>query len=119
MMMRSPVLVYTSRLLMLLPPCLQIGMMHFPFLGIHPSLLWFGVLVMMRFCFSALCLLVPPTLSVSVFAPILPRRLVADALLGMALIGLLCLDHLEYPVFLPVTRLENCQRNPTSWGCSC
>jgi hypothetical protein len=51
----------------------------------HPVLLWFRVIVMMRFLFHVLCFLVPPPPPVPLFALALPRRLVdvADGLLGM------------------------------------
>jgi hypothetical protein len=62
-MLRSTFLVYMphppgNNLLMLRPPRLQIVMMKFLFF--HPTLLWFGVIVMMWFLFRALCLLGPP-----------------------------------------------------------
>jgi hypothetical protein len=65
-------------LLVLPPPHLHTVMMKFLFL---PVLLWFGVIVMMRFLFHVLCFLVPPPLPVPLF--VLPLGLVADALLGM------------------------------------
>jgi hypothetical protein len=93
---------------MLLPPRLQIATMKFPFRISYPALtytdkgrqdrkispkvcvfhldlLWFRVIVMTRFLF----LVPPPLLPVPFFALVLPRRPVANALLGMANIDLL------------------------------
>jgi hypothetical protein len=49
-------------LLMLRLHQLQIVMMMPPFCLFHPALLWFCVIVMMRFLFRGLCSLVPPLL---------------------------------------------------------
>jgi hypothetical protein len=56
-------------------------------------LLWFCVIVMMRFLFHIHSFIVPPSLPVSLFVLILPLRLVvmADALFGMANIDFLLL----------------------------
>jgi hypothetical protein len=54
-------------------------------------LLWLHVIVMMRFLLQILCFLVPPSLPVPWITPALPRRLVADALLGMLNIDLILL----------------------------
>jgi hypothetical protein len=84
---------YGDLLLMPRPPRLQIVMMKFTFRVFHPVLLWFRVIVMSRFLFRAQCFLDPPPLPVPLFAPALPRRLMAvtDALLGMVNIDLLLL----------------------------
>jgi hypothetical protein len=61
-----------------------------PFRVFHPILIWFRVIVMRRFLFPLPSFLVSPPLHVPVFAPSLPRRLVAedDAFLGMVNIDL-------------------------------
>jgi hypothetical protein len=58
-----------------------------------PFLLWFHVILMMRFLLRVLCFLVPPPFSVPLFALTLPHRLeaMADAVLGMFNIDLLLL----------------------------
>jgi hypothetical protein len=58
-----------------------------------PFLLWFHVILMMRFLLHVLCFLVPPPFPVPLFALTLPHRLeaMADALLGMCNIDLLLL----------------------------
>jgi hypothetical protein len=50
---------------MLRPPCLQTVMVKFQF---QPALLWFHVIVMMRFLCHGLCFLVPPPLPVPLLA---------------------------------------------------
>jgi hypothetical protein len=92
-------------LLMLQPPRLQIVKMNFPFRLFHPVLLWFRVLVVMRFLFRVLCFLVPPPLSVPLFPFVRPCTLVAvaDALLVMVNIDLrlLCLLHANAVLAMP------------------
>jgi hypothetical protein len=85
---RFPFLVCMSRppsdhLLMLRPPHLQTVMITFTFRALQRNLLWFHVIVMMRFLFRILCLLVPPPLPVPLLALALPHRFLAmpDALL--------------------------------------
>jgi hypothetical protein len=79
-----------SLLPMLLLPCLPTVMMTFPFRVSHTVLLWFRVMVMLRFLSHALVLLaVPPPPPLLLFALSLPRRLAAaaDALSVMVTTG--------------------------------
>jgi hypothetical protein len=79
---------------MLLLPRLPTVMMTFPFRVSHTILLWFRVMVMLRFLSYALVLLaVPPPPPLLSFALSLPRRLAAaaDALSGMVNTDLLLL----------------------------
>jgi hypothetical protein len=73
---------------------LQTVPMKFPFGVFHPVLLWFRVIVMMRFQSHTQDFLVfPPSLPLPLFALNLPRRLaaIADAFLGMVNIDWLLL----------------------------
>jgi hypothetical protein len=76
-------------------PCLQIVMMKVSFRIVHPDLLRFSVIVMMRFLLRLLCCPVPPPPPVSLFASALARRLVAvPDTLSMVSIDLLLLHFL-------------------------
>jgi hypothetical protein len=81
---------------MLLLPCLPTVMMKFPFRASHTVLLWFRVMVMLRFLFRAPVFLAfrpPPPLQL--FALNLPCRLAAaaNALSSMVNSNLLLLLH--------------------------
>jgi hypothetical protein len=78
---------------MLLPTSLQTVMKKFLVSAFHSVVLLYRVIVMMRFVFHVLCFLVPPPLSVPLFALALPHRLVAvaDALFGMVTVDLIVL----------------------------
>jgi hypothetical protein len=66
-------------LLMLWPPCLQIVMLNFVFYTFYTGLLCFFAIMMMRFSSHSQDFLVPPPLSVPLFALTLPHNLVAAA----------------------------------------
>jgi hypothetical protein len=102
-----------SFLSMLLLPRRLTVMMKFPFRVSHTALLWFRVMVMLRFLSCApVFLAFPPPPPLLLFAPNLPCRLAAtaDALSGMDNSNLLLL------LLLPVANL---QRLHKFWPLNC
>jgi hypothetical protein len=89
---------------MLRPPCLKAVVIKFPFRVFQPVLLWFRVIVMMRFLFRVLCFRVPLALPFPLFALPLPHRLVA---LASALLGMVNIDLLLHLLVLQIDASES------------